>query len=163
MAPQRPLQQKSQSANQRRQRPAATTKPGTPPKIRPAAAPLPVVDRQPSASHTRKRGGGHDCLRCHHSSHPNKEVAEAAIQGALTNEAEWSRHRKLTLNASKNEVSSFTGNSKEARWQPSVQLDGAFLTTTSLSKFLGVTIDRVLFVGPHVAAVVSKASNRFQV
>ncbi len=34
------------------------------------------------------------------SSHPNKEVAEAAIGEAITNVAEWSRHRKLTLNAS---------------------------------------------------------------
>ncbi len=58
------------------------------------------------------------------SSHPNKEVAEAAIQEAITNVAEWSRFRKLTLNTSKCEVTFFTNNSKEARWQPSVQLDG---------------------------------------
>ncbi len=97
------------------------------------------------------------------SSHPNKEVAEAAIQEAITNVAEWSRRRLLTFNASKCEVDFFTNNSKEARWQPSVQLDGVLLTTTSLPKFLGVTIDRALSFGPHVAAVVSKASNRCQV
>ncbi len=38
------------------------------------------------------------------SSHLNKEVAEAAIQEAITNVAEWSRCRKLTLNTSKCEV-----------------------------------------------------------
>ncbi len=38
--------------------------------------------------------------------------------------AEWSRCRKLTLNTSKCEVAFFTNNSKEARWQSSVQLDG---------------------------------------
>ncbi len=91
------------------------------------------------------------------SSHPKKEVAEAAIQEAITNIADWSRRLKLTLNASKCEVAFFTNNSKEARWQPSVQLDGALLTTTSLPKFLGVTIDRALSFGP------SKAFNRGRV
>ncbi len=97
------------------------------------------------------------------NSHPNKEVAEAAIQEAITNVAEWSRCRKLTLNSSKCEVAFFTNNSKEARLQSSVQLDGTTLNTTSLPKFLGVTIDRALSFGPHVTGVVSKASNRFRV
>ncbi len=51
------------------------------------------------------------------SSHPNKEAVEAAIQEAITNVAEWSRCRKLTLNTSKCEVPFFTNNSKEVRWQ----------------------------------------------
>ncbi len=54
------------------------------------------------------------------SSHPSKEVTEAAIQEAITSVADWIRRRKLTLNASKCEVAFFTKNSKEARWQPSV-------------------------------------------
>ncbi len=57
-------------------------------------------------------------------SHPNKEVAEAAIQEAITNVAEWSRRRKLTINARKCEAAFFTNTSKEARWQSSLQLDG---------------------------------------
>ncbi len=97
------------------------------------------------------------------SSHPNKEVAEAAIQEAITNVTELKRRPKLTHNASKCEVAFFTSNSKEARWQPSVQLVGVLLTTTSLPKFLGVTIDRALSFGPHIAAVVSKAPNRCRV
>ncbi len=73
------------------------------------------------------------------SSHPNKEVADVAIQEAITNVAEWSRCHKLTLNASNCEVAFFTNNSKEALWQPSLQLDGTTLNTTSLLNFLGVT------------------------
>ncbi len=88
------------------------------------------------------------------SSNPNNKVAEAAIQEAITNVADLSPRSKLTLNASKCEV---------AFWQPSVQLDGALLTTTSLPKFLGVTIDRAFSFAPHIAEVVSKASNRCQV
>ncbi len=87
-------------------------------------------------------------------SHPNKEVAEAAIGEAMTNVAEWSRHRKLTLNASKREVAFFISSLKKARWQPSLQLDGTPLNTTSLPKFLIVTTNRALSFGPHV---VSKA------
>ncbi len=52
---------------------------------------------------------------------------------------------------------------EEARWQPSLQLDGAILNTTSPPRFLGVNIDRALFFGPHVATVVYKASNRCRV
>ncbi len=40
------------------------------------------------------------------SNHPNKDVADAAIQHAT----EWNRSRKLTLNASKCEVALFTNN-----------------------------------------------------
>ncbi len=47
------------------------------------------------------------------SSHPNKRVAEAAIQEAISNVAEWNRRRKLTLSASKCEVAFFTNISKE--------------------------------------------------
>ncbi len=72
--------------------------------------------------------------------------------------AEWNKRCKPTLNASKYEVAFFTKNSKEACLQPSAQLDGGPLTTTSLPKFLGVTIDRTISFGPHVATVVSKAS-----
>ncbi len=77
--------------------------------------------------------------------------------------AEWGQCRKLTLYTSKCEVAFFTYNSKEARWQPAVQLDGTTLTTTSLPKIHGVTIDKAPSFVPHVAAVVSKASNRCRV
>ncbi len=69
--------------------------------------------------------------------------------------AEWSWRRKLILNANKREIAFFTNNSKEARWQPTQQLDGTLLNTTSLPKFLEVTIDRALSFGPHVGAVVT--------
>ncbi len=49
------------------------------------------------------------------SSHPNKEVAEAAILKAIIKVAEWNRRRTFALNASKCEVAFFTNNSKESR------------------------------------------------
>ncbi len=97
------------------------------------------------------------------SSYPNKEIAEAAMQETITIVAECSRCHKLTLNASKCKVVFFTNNSKEVHWQPSLQLDGAPINTTSVAKFLGVTIGRALSSRPYVAAVVFKASNRCQI
>ncbi len=44
------------------------------------------------------------------SSHSYEEVAEAAIQGAITNVEEWSRRSKLTLNARNFEVAFFSNN-----------------------------------------------------
>ncbi len=52
------------------------------------------------------------------SSHPKKGIAEAALQEAITNVAEWRPCHKLTLIASEFEVAFFTNNSKEAHWQP---------------------------------------------
>ncbi len=69
----------------------------------------------------------------------------------------------LPSNATKCEVAFFINNSKAARCQPLLQLDGTILNTTSLPKFLGVTIDRALSFGPHVVAVVSKASSRCRI
>ncbi len=77
--------------------------------------------------------------------------------------AEWSRRRKLALNTSKCEAHFFTNNSKEARWQPVLQLNGTLFNITSLPKFLEVTIYRALSFGPHVAAVISIASTRCRV
>ncbi len=48
----------------RTERPKCRTTPETPSRIRLVAAPIPIVHRRPSASHTRKRGGGHVCRRC---------------------------------------------------------------------------------------------------
>ncbi len=45
------------------------------------------------------------------SSHPNKEIVEAAMQEAIRNVAKWSRCHKLILKASKCEVTFFTDNS----------------------------------------------------
>ncbi len=48
------------------------------------------------------------------SSHINEEIAEASMQEAITNVAEWSRCHKHTLNTRKCEVAFFTNNSKKA-------------------------------------------------
>ncbi len=136
----------------------------TPSNVRSVAVPLLVEHRRLSESHARKHRGGHIADNVSlFSSHLNKEAAEAATLETIKNVAEWSRRHKPILSASNREVAFFTNNSKEARCQPSLQLDGTLLNTTSLPKFLGVTIDGALSFEPHVTAVVSKAPNRCQV
>ncbi len=71
--------------------------------VRPAAAPLLVVHLVVIPENVEVAMFADDVSLF--SSHPNKEVAETAIREALTNVAEWSRCRKLTLKASKCVVS----------------------------------------------------------
>ncbi len=80
-------------------------------------------------------------------SHPCKLTAQTAMQEAVTRVAECSRHHKMTLNIEKCEVAFFTGNLHEARWQPTIHLEGQPLRFTPLPKLLGVTLDLALFFG----------------
>ncbi len=89
----------------------------------------------------------------------DKEVVGIAMQKAITKVAEWSWLHKLNLNAS----ALFNNRSKAAHCQSPMQYSGASFNTALLPNFLRVTIDRALTFGPHVAAVVSKASNRCRV
>ncbi len=89
------------------------------------------------------------------SSHVNKEVAKTGITTVM----DGGRARKLTNNDSICEVACFTDNSNEAHWQLTLQLDGSYLNTISLQKFLGVAVDMALFLEPHSTAIVSRASD----
>ncbi len=56
----------------------------------------------------------------------------------------------MTLNTEKCEVAFFTSNLHEARWQPTIHLEGQPLRCTPLPKLLGVTLDRTLSFGQHI-------------
>ncbi len=71
-------------------------------------------------------------------SHPCKLTAQTAMQEAVTRGAVWSRHHKMTLNAEKCEVAFFTSNLHEARWQPTIHLEGQPLRFAPLPKLPGV-------------------------
>ncbi len=57
----------------------------------------------------------------------------------------------------------FTSNLHEARWQPTIHLEGQPLRFTPLPKLLGVTLDRALSFGQHIANITAKASGRCRV
>ncbi len=69
----------------------------------------------------------------------------------------------MTLNTEKCEVAFFTSNLHEARWQPTIHLEGQPLRFTPLPKLLGVTLDRALSFGQHIANITAKAAGRCRV
>ncbi len=85
------------------------------------------------------------------------------MQEAVTRVAEWSRQHKMTLNTEKCEVAFFTSNMHEARWQPTIHLEGQPLRFTPLPKLLGVTLDRALSFGQHITNITAKDAGRCRV
>ncbi len=94
---------------------------------------------------------------------PCKLTAQTAMQEAVTRVAEWSRQHKMTLNTEKCEVAFFTSNLHEVRWQPTIHLEGQPLRFTPLPKLLGVSLDRALSFGQHIANITAKAASRCRV
>ena len=92
--------------------------------------------------------------------HHSKELATEAVQRAVTCVGEWSREVKLTLNPSKSEVALMTNSSHEARWSPTIDLDGVLFRHNPTPKLLGVTLDRTLSFGPHIADITARISSR---
>ncbi len=66
----------------------------------------------------------------------------------------------MTLNAEKREVAFFARHLHEVRWQPTIHLEGQSLSLTPLSKLLGVTLDRTLFLGQRIANITANATCR---
>ncbi len=93
-------------------------------------------------------------------SHPCKLTAQAAMQEAVTRVEEWSSYHKMTLNAEKCEVTCFTSNLHEARWQQTIYLEGQPIRLIPLPKLLGVTLDRAFSFGLHVANIATKSASR---
>ena len=90
------------------------------------------------------------------SSHPDKDVARMEIEGAVGEVLRWSREHNLNLNLSKCEVSFFSTDTKEAKWQPTVEVDGFHLKFNATPVFLGVKYDRMLTFRPQALEVAAK-------
>ncbi len=95
-------------------------------------------------------------------SHPCKLTLNDAMQEAVIRIAELNRHYKMTLNTEKCEVVFITSNLHDARWQPTIHLEGQPLHFTPLPKFLGVTLDHALSFGQHIANSIVKATGRYR-
>ncbi len=62
----------------------------------------------------------------------------------------------MTLNTDKCEVAIFTSNLHDARWKSTIHQEGQPLRFTPLPKHLGVTLDRALSFGQHIANIIAK-------
>ncbi len=64
----------------------------------------------------------------------------------------------MTLNTDKCGVVFFTSNLHEARWQPTIHLEGQPLHFNPLPKLMGVTLYRAIPFGQHAANITARAA-----
>jgi hypothetical protein len=75
---------------------------------------------------------------------PKKEDAVPVLQEGAREVYRWARVKKLTLNLKKCEVSFFSADPHEAKWQPVVEVKGTQLGFNPNPLFLGVEFGRTL-------------------
>ena len=86
--------------------------------------------------------------------------AEEVMQQALKSLEQWSCKWKLEINTDKTEVAFFTTHTREAKHQPKLKMFDKTLGFNKNPTFLGVTYDRVLSFGAHVAKVKQRMMSR---
>ena len=86
-------------------------------------------------------------------------VAQKAAQEAVNIVSKWSKEWKLTLNATKSEVSFFSNWTKEANWHPVITINGKPIPFNPTPRLLGVTLDRQLTFTKHTTNVTKAASS----
>jgi hypothetical protein len=75
---------------------------------------------------------------------PRKEDAVPVLQEGVREVYRWARAKKLTLNLKKCEVSFFSADLHEAKWQPVVEVEGTRLRFNPAPLFLGLELGRTL-------------------
>jgi hypothetical protein len=75
---------------------------------------------------------------------PRKEGAVPVLQEGVREVYRWARAKKLTLNLKKCEVSFFSADPHEAKWEPVVEVKGTRLAFNPNPLFLGVELGRTL-------------------
>jgi hypothetical protein len=75
---------------------------------------------------------------------PRKEEAVPVLQEGVREVYRWARAKKLTLNLKKCEVSFFSADPHEAKWEPVVEVKGTRLAFNPNPLFLGVELGRTL-------------------
>ena len=94
------------------------------------------------------------------SQHKDKLRAQLAVQKAVDSFGLWSADHKLSLNPAKCEVAFFSTDPEEAKWSPSIALNGHAFSFNRTPTFLGVTLDRTLTFRPQEEAVKARALGR---
>ena len=74
-----------------------------------------------------------------------------------------SAEHKLSLNLAKYEVAFFSTDTAEAKWTPSITLNGHAFTFNLTPTFLGVMLDRTLTFRPQAEAVRARALGRVRI
>ena len=92
----------------------------------------------------------------------NRERAVEGAQWAVDTISTWSEEWKLTLNATKSEVTFFSVWSREAKYTPSININGTQIPFNPNPKLLGVKYDRTLSFEPHVKEITRAATSKLR-
>jgi hypothetical protein len=95
-----------------------------------------------------------------YSSNKSLVEAEREVQSALNIIARWSEKWKLTISIDKCEASFFSTWSREAKWIPTLKINGTVLKYSQNPTFLGLTYDRQLTFAGHASATAKKVTRR---
>ena len=96
------------------------------------------------------------------SSNHSKEDAEENAQHTVSIVERWSREWKLTINSSKSEASFFSTCVAEAKWKPTITVEGEMIDFKPTPRLLGVILDRQLSFKPQVQEVTEKATTKLK-
>jgi len=72
----------------------------------------------------------------------------------------WSKEWKLNLNSTKSEESFFSQWPQEARWEPTITIDGSRIPHRANPKMLGVLLDCTLSFAGQAREVAKQASGK---
>ena len=96
------------------------------------------------------------------STDKDREEATRKAQVATDIVAAWAKEWKLSLNTDKSEVSFFSTWAKEAKWEPTIVVNGDTIKFKPTPRLLGVILDRQLNFGPQVETLREKLSPKYR-
>ena len=89
-------------------------------------------------------------------------TAQEAVQASIDIVVDWSKRWKLTLNAGKSESAFFSTWTNDAKWRPSLHVDGKPIPFSEAPRFLGVQLDRQLTFNQHIDTVTRVATSKLR-
>ena len=95
--------------------------------------------------------------------HKDIQVAQEAVQLAVSNIASWSCNHKLILNPAKCVASFFSTDPHEAKWIPSITINDQTIPVNKFPSFLGISYDRTLSFRTHAEIVKTRVLCRTRI
>ena len=92
--------------------------------------------------------------------HHDRDEATRMAQEVVDIVVKWSKEWKLNLNSTKSEVSFFSQWPQEARWEPTITIDGSRIPYRANPKMLGVLLDCTLSFAGQAREVAKQASGK---
>ncbi|XP_066931550.1 uncharacterized protein [Clytia hemisphaerica] len=89
-----------------------------------------------------------------------KEETERKAQQTVDVVTNCAQEWKISPNATKSEASFFSTWSQEAKWMPTITIDGQPIKKEKTPQLLWVILDRLLNFGPHIDAIIQRTERK---